>query len=165
MTAILNLAFLWRQEIINCPVHRHISRYPYSSMQRNNIILYKHPFTPIMRNRLRDFLMSSFSQSAASGLRKYCKTEYIQCTQYFMIPYIQNLVQNKNVFSIFHPWQESTEKECKISLIFSKKHKKNISISLIKSHGNPQIFECIQLEINNIPEILLLNTQIISNQL
>lgn len=122
MTATLNLAFLWKHEIINSPVHRCISRYPESSVQRNYITFYKYPFTHIMRNWLHGFLMSSFSQRAASGLRKHCKTDYIQCTQYFMIPHIQNLVQNKNIFTILHPCLESTEKEHRISLVFSKKH-------------------------------------------
>lgn len=72
-----------------------------------------------------------------------------------MIPHIQNLVQNKNIFSVFHSCQESTEKEHRISLVFSKKHKKITSISQKNSLRSPQIFEWIQLEINKMPEILL----------
>lgn len=75
---------------------------------------------------------------AAVGLRKHCKTVHIQCTEYFAIARVHNLVQNKKFSSIFHSCQENTEKEPKISLIFSKNYKNYFpNKKLIEVHKYP----------------------------
>lgn len=80
---------------MNSCVHRHILRYPEQIVLCKEIISYKCSFTHITRNWLHGFVMSAFSQIAAAGLRKHCKTAHIQCTENFAVPHIHKLVQKK----------------------------------------------------------------------
>lgn len=126
MTAILNLVFLWWHEIINSPDHRRISRYPDSSRQRNYTTFYKQPFTHILRNWLHSFLTSSFSQSAASGLRKPCKTVHPMHSVFYNSTYTESSKEQKYFLSI-PSIQESTEKE-------------HITTRFLKKNQNPNYF-------------------------
>lgn len=64
------------------------------------------------------FCYASFSQVAADGLRKHCKTVLIQCTEHFEILGVQNLVQNQKKFHIpFTPREHRKRTKNKTSFL------------------------------------------------